>query len=80
MKFLGGPRLLQGLIVLVVFIGALPAFSSHEKLERVFGPMPKTPLHGGLAKTWEWALGETLASYRLGFDIEVSRNMPPSWR
>ena len=27
MKFLGGPRLLQGLIVLVVFIGALPAFS-----------------------------------------------------
>ena len=28
MKFLGGPRLLQGLIVLVVFIGALPAFSS----------------------------------------------------
>jgi len=28
MKFLGEPRLLQGLIVLVVFIGALPAFSS----------------------------------------------------
>jgi sulfur-oxidizing protein SoxX len=28
MKFLGGPRLLQGLIVLVVFIGALPADSS----------------------------------------------------
>ena len=27
MKFLGGPRLLQGLIVLVVFIGALPADS-----------------------------------------------------
>ena len=27
MKFLGEPRLLQGLIVLVVFIGALPAFS-----------------------------------------------------
>lgn len=56
------------------------AFSSHEKLERVFGPMPKTPLHDGLAKTWEWALGETLESYRLGFDIEVSRNMPPCWR
>ena len=28
MKFLGGRRLLQGLIVLVVFIGALPADSS----------------------------------------------------
>jgi len=28
MKFLGEPRLLQGLIVLIVFIGALPAFSS----------------------------------------------------
>ena len=28
MKSLGGPRLLQGLIVLVVFIGALPADSS----------------------------------------------------
>ena len=28
MKFLGGPRLLQGLIVLVVFIGALPALSN----------------------------------------------------
>ena len=28
MKFLGGPRLLQGVIVLVVFIGALPALSN----------------------------------------------------
>ena len=28
MKFLGGPRLLHGLIVLVVFIGALPALSN----------------------------------------------------
>ena len=56
------------------------AFSSHEKVERVFGPMPKTPLRDGLAKTWEWALGEKLRPYRLDFDIEVERNMPPSWR
>jgi hypothetical protein len=42
--------------------------------------MPKTPLRDGLAKTWEWALGETLEPYRLDFDIEIERNMPPSWR
>ena len=56
------------------------AFSSHEKLESVFGAMPKTPLRDGLEKTWQWALGEKLEPYSLDFAIEIERNMPPSWR
>ena len=56
------------------------AFSSHEKLERVFGRLERTPLLEGLQRTWEWAKGEKLKPYALDFDIEIERNMPPSWR
>lgn len=56
------------------------AFSSHEKLEQVFGVMKKTPLRTGLEKTWRWAAGEKLEPFRLGLEIEVSKNLPPSWR
>jgi len=56
------------------------AFSSHEKLEKVFGAMKKTSLRAGLEKTWRGAMGEKLEPFRLGLEIEVSKNLPPSWR
>jgi len=56
------------------------AFSSHDKVEQVFGAIPKTPLHQGLEKTWNWALGEKLKPYQLDFDIEIEKKLPPSWR
>jgi hypothetical protein len=56
------------------------AFSSHKKLEHVFGQLRHTPLLDGLKRTWNWAKGEKIKPYALEFDIEIERNMPQSWR
>lgn len=69
-----------GIVHLPPRLEVVDAFSSHDKLERFFGPMPKTPLRDGLLRTWEWAKGEVLKPYHLDFEIEVDRNMPPSWK
>jgi UDP-glucose 4-epimerase len=69
-----------GITHLPARLEVVDAFSSHEKIERVFGPVPRTPLRDGLVRTWDWAKGEELKPYSLDFDIEVDRNMPPSWR
>jgi UDP-glucose 4-epimerase len=69
-----------GIVHLPPRLEVVDAFSSHEKLERVFGPMPKTALSEGLAKTWQWASGEQVKPYHLDFQIEVQKNMPLSWR
>ena len=57
------------------------AYSSHEKVRRVFGDLiGNVPLSDGLAKMAEWA--KTLKSIpeprRFGH-IEVEKNLPPSW-
>lgn len=70
----------SGIVHLPPRLEVVDAFSSHEKLERVFGPMPHTPLTEGLAKTWQWACREEVKPYSLDFQIEVEKNLPPSWR
>jgi len=55
------------------------AFSSHEKLERVFGKGAPAPLEDGVRRMVEWA---KRAGARKGKDfdeIEIERNLPPSW-
>ena len=55
------------------------AFSSHEKLERVFGTGAPAPLEDGIRRMVEWA---KKAGARKGKDfdeIEIERNLPPSW-
>jgi len=69
-----------GILHLPPRLEVVDAFSSHEKLERIFGPMPHTPLVEGLAKTWQWACQEEVKPYSLDFQIEVEKNLPPSWR
>lgn len=69
-----------GIINLPPRLEVTDAFSSHDKIERIFGAMPKTPLRQGLEKTWKWASGEKLEPYKLIFDIEIDKKMPPSWR
>ena len=55
------------------------AFSDHSKLTRVFGSTTQTPLQDGIGRMASWAkqVGPR-ASQPFG-DIEVDRNLPPTW-
>jgi UDP-glucose 4-epimerase len=56
------------------------AHSSHEKVRRVFGARPQTPLGEGLARMAAW-VREHGARTSAPFDgIEVTRNLPASWQ
>jgi UDP-glucose 4-epimerase len=57
------------------------AYSSHEKVKRVFGSlMRNVPLDEGIAKmaTWVKTLKSVPQPKRFGH-IEVLKNLPPSW-
>jgi UDP-glucose 4-epimerase len=56
------------------------AFSGHEKLRRVFGQRPSTPLEEGVRRTTAWAKehGPRIPSRFVA--IEIEKNLPPSWR
>jgi len=56
------------------------AFSSHELARKVFGDRPTIPLEEGVPRMVEWAKREG-PRQPIGFDqVEVSKNLPPSWR
>ena len=60
----------------------LHAVASHTKLECVFGRADPVPLSAGLSRMAAWAIerNRTGAFRPVVFeDIEVSKNMPPSW-
>ena len=55
------------------------AYASHDKVRRVFGPRPQTPLAEGLAATAAWVKARgARASVPFG-DIEVRKNLPAVW-
>jgi UDP-glucose 4-epimerase len=55
------------------------AFSDHAKLHRAFGQEATVPLEEGLRRMAEWAL-EAGVREPVRFDnVEVLRNLPPSW-
>jgi UDP-glucose 4-epimerase len=58
----------------------LHAVADHSKVAEVFGRRARCTLEQGLAQMAEWALrvGPREPSRRA--DIEVARNLPPSWR
>lgn len=56
------------------------AYSSHDKVTRVFGTRPLSSLDEGLARMAAWVKDHgARASHEFG-DIEVERNLPASWR
>jgi UDP-glucose 4-epimerase len=56
------------------------AYSSHEKVQRVFNYKPEFSLHDGIKKQADWAK-KTGAKKSKEFDnIEITENLPPSWR
>lgn len=56
------------------------AFSDHSKAARVFGQVRETTLEEGLARMAPWAKATGARSSSAFGNIEVTINLPPSWR
>jgi UDP-glucose 4-epimerase len=56
------------------------AFSSHEKLRRVFGHTEPTPLDEGIRRMVEWAKRAGARKSRPFGAIEIEKNLPAAWR
>jgi UDP-glucose 4-epimerase len=56
------------------------AFSDHSKAAAVFGAPPATPLDEGVRRMAEWAREHGARSTEPFAEIEIERNLPPSWR
>lgn len=56
------------------------AYCTHDKVARVFGAVPQTPLDEGLRRMAEWARRVGVRSTPPFANIEIERNLPPSWR
>lgn len=55
------------------------AFSDHSKAENVFGKGNKVSLEEGIRKMAEWVKQHGSRESNVFGDIEVAKNMPPSW-
>ena len=57
----------------------LHAFSSHEKVRRVFGEGEPVPLAEGVRRMAAWARRAGSRQSGIFGQIEIPRNLPPSW-
>jgi UDP-glucose 4-epimerase len=55
------------------------AFSDHRKAEAVFGPRDKTSLKLGVCGMADWVENHGARESSVFEEIEVSKNLPPSW-
>lgn len=55
------------------------AFSDHGKFRRVFDPAPTTPLEQGLRSMAAWVRRNGTRKGPRFSDIEIHRNLPPTW-
>ena len=58
----------------------LHAAADHSKVEAVFGCRARCPLDRGLAQMAAWALAVGPREPSRRADVEVARNLPPSWQ
>ena len=56
------------------------AYSDHKKLEKIFRYKPAISLPEGIKKMAEWAKKAGIKKSKEFENIEVDKNMPPSWR
>jgi UDP-glucose 4-epimerase len=56
------------------------AFADHQKAERVFGKRPKTSLEQGIRAMADWVHAHGARESSIFKEIEIARNLPPSWR
>lgn len=62
-------------------VEVMHAFSDHSKVRRVFQPAYPVSIEDGLSRMAEWAKGQpVLVGVSRLAQIEISKNMPPSWR
>lgn len=57
----------------------MEAYSSHDKVERIFGPQPKTSLEDGLKRMAGWVTQHGARSSQKFKNIEVTKNFPTAW-
>lgn len=55
------------------------AYSDHSKAQRVFGTQPPVTLEEGIARMAAWARAAGPRHSRYFGEIEIARNLPPSW-
>jgi UDP-glucose 4-epimerase len=55
------------------------AYSTHEKCRRILGESAPTPLQEGLDRMAQWAKSVGPRQSRRFSEVEISRNLPPSW-
>lgn len=55
------------------------AYSSHNKLKAVFNPLPPLALKDGIERMAKWAKSAGPRKSNVFSNIEIARNMPPSW-
>ncbi|MBN1679026.1 MAG: NAD-dependent epimerase/dehydratase family protein [Anaerolineae bacterium] len=56
------------------------AYSDHTAVQHTFGPLPETPLAEGLQPMAAWVRAVGARTTPKFEDIEIDRNLPPSWR
>ena len=56
------------------------AYSEHEKAHRIFGAVASVPLEDGITRMARWARAVGPRQSATFGEIEVERNLPPSWR
>lgn len=56
------------------------AHADHQKFHRVFGAKPTTQLEQGLARMWSWAKDRPQQSASRVGAVELTKNLPASWR
>jgi UDP-glucose 4-epimerase len=61
-------------------IEVMHAFSDHAKVQRVFRPGASVPLDYGLRRMAEWTKSQPLLPPTRFENIEVRKNLPPSWQ
>jgi UDP-glucose 4-epimerase len=61
-------------------VEAQHAYSSHDKVRRVFGARPQTSLHDGLEQMAVWVKGHGTRQSKPFTGIEILKNLPPSWQ
>jgi UDP-glucose 4-epimerase len=57
----------------------LHAFSSHERIQRIFGMKAPFSLEEGVSRMAEWARRVGPRKSKFFGDVEIEKNMPPSW-
>ena len=55
------------------------AFSDHTKIMKVFGPLKTTSLEEGIQRMANWALKVGSRKSHSFKNIEIEKNLPPSW-